>query len=139
MRDTRRTAVSANSCTHTHTSTHGGETGCLSDVLREDQSGSQQLRECEKLPCLFFFFLNNRNENARDNSTEKQTWNGKSASAWRGRQTVNPLWIWRVGFLMNRTTPSSRGSVPVRGEQMTAADTMLALKRRRRKTAGVAR
>lgn len=79
-------------------------------------------------------------------STERKTWNEKPvspASAWGGRQTVKPLWIWGAVFflfffllLMNGTTPSSGGEVQIRGEQMTAADKMLALKRRRGKKDG---
>lgn len=73
-------------------------------------------------------------------STERKTWNEKPvspASAWGGRQTVKPLWIWGAVFfcfffllMMNGTTHSSRGEVQIRAEQMTAAEKMLALKRR---------
>lgn len=54
-------------------------------------------------------------------STERKTWNEKPvspASAWGGRHTVKPLWIWGVVFLLffstddewNNSFQSRRGS-----------------------------
>lgn len=61
-----------------------------------------------------------------------------------GRQTVKQFWILASSFffllfpffVMDGITPSSRGEIQIRGEQMTAADKMFAVKRREKEEKG---
>lgn len=76
------------------------------------------------------------------NATDREkTRNEKLGSNLRlgGRQTVKQFWILASSLfflVMDGVTPSSRGEIQIRGEQMTAADKTLAVKRREKEKGG---